>query len=53
MEISFSSYSSADWPVLVATIDRFWDDLIAMDPYQRMVHPDEYGEVYSRELLAR
>jgi len=37
----------------VEAIDQFWDDLRAMDPFGRMIHEPEYGEVYLRELLER
>lgn len=34
-------------------MDRFWGDLVVMDPYGLMIHPPEYAEVYSKELLKK
>ena len=53
MEIQFRAFVEQDRPQLVTMISNFWDDLIALDPYKRMIHPPEYGEVYTRELLRR
>lgn len=53
MSAQFREYQSADWPLLVEVMCRFWDELRAKDRYERMIHPPEYGEVYCRELLEK
>ncbi len=53
MNLTFRDYQDSDRERLIELIEQFWDDLIAMDPYGRMIHEQDYGEVYTHELLKR